>query len=123
MPKDPGIEPPKRGVRKLIYIFSHAFQEWNEDKCSTLGAALAYYTVFSLAPLILVLLVVFGLIFGSSDVARQKITEQLQYLVDPSAVKVVEDIAAHTARPKASGIATAIGVLVAQLGTKQAYQE
>jgi Virulence factor BrkB len=45
-----------------------------QDKCPQLGAALAYFTVFSLAPLLLVLLAVFGLIFGGSDHARQKIT-------------------------------------------------
>jgi membrane protein len=49
-------------------------------------AALAYYTVFSLAPLVLVLLAVFGLIFGSSEQAREKITDQLRYLIDPSGV-------------------------------------
>lgn len=121
MPKDPGPEPPRGGFRKVIYLFTHAFQGWNEDKCGTLGAALAYYTVFSLAPLILVLLAVFGMIFGSSDVARQKITEQLRYLVDPSAVKVVEEIAAHVAKPRASGIATAIGIVVALFGASGVF--
>jgi membrane protein len=121
MPKDPGTEPPKRGFSTIIYLFTHAFQGWNEDNCGTLGAALAYYTVFSLAPLILVLLAVFGMVFGSSEVARQKITGQLQYLVDPSAVKVVEDIAAHVAKPKASGIATAIGILVALFGASGVF--
>jgi membrane protein len=42
-----------------------------------LGAALAYFTVFSLAPLVVVLLAVFGLIFGSSEMARDRITNQL----------------------------------------------
>jgi membrane protein len=64
MPKDSGTAPPKRGFRKVIYLFTQAFQGWNEDNCGTLGAALAYYTAFSLAPLILVLLAVFGVIFG-----------------------------------------------------------
>ncbi|MBV8901344.1 MAG: YihY/virulence factor BrkB family protein [Verrucomicrobia bacterium] len=121
MPQNPATQPPARGPGKIAYLFSKSFQEWNEDKCSTLGAALAYYTVFSLAPLVLVLLAVFGMVFGSSEVARQKITEQLRYLVDPSAVKVIQDIAANTARPNASGVAAAIGILVALFGASGVF--
>ncbi len=53
--------------------------QWIGDKCPQLGAALAYFTVFSLAPLVLLLLALFGLFFGSEH-ARDKITEQLQLL-------------------------------------------
>jgi membrane protein len=59
----------------------------------------------------MVLLAVFGVIFGSSEVARDKITEQLQYLVDPSGVKVFQEIAAQTAKPAAGIVATTIGVV------------
>ena len=121
MPQNPATEPPAHGPGKIAYLFGKAFQEWNEDKCPTLGAALAYYTVFSLAPLVLVLLAVFGMIFGNSEVARQKIIEQLQYLVDPSAVKVIEDIAANTAKPNASGAAAVIGILVALFGASGVF--
>ena len=65
-------------------LFKNATREWMEDKCPQLGAALAYFTVFSLAPLVVVLLAVFGFIFGGNEHARDKITEQLQYFIDPS---------------------------------------
>jgi hypothetical protein len=58
-------------------LFKNATREWMEDKCPQLGAALAYFTVFSLAPLVVVLLAVFGFIFGGNEHARDKITEQL----------------------------------------------
>jgi membrane protein len=90
--------------------------EWSRDKCPQLGAALAYYTIFSLAPLVLVLLGVFGLIYGSNEQARQKILDQLSYLVDPSGVKVFQDIANSAAEPKAGILATAIGILIALFG-------
>jgi hypothetical protein len=73
-------------------LFKNTAKEWSEDKCPQLGAALAYYTVFSLAPMVLVLLAVFGWIFGSSEQAREKITDQLRYFIDPSGVKVIQDI-------------------------------
>jgi membrane protein len=73
------------------------------------------YTVFSLAPLVLLLLGIFGLIYGSQQ-AREKILEQLRYLMDPNAVKIVEDIANNAAQPKPGIIATAIGILIALFG-------
>jgi uncharacterized BrkB/YihY/UPF0761 family membrane protein len=50
-----------------VALFKNTAIEWMQDKCPQLGAALANFTVFSLAPLVLVLLTVFGLIFGGSD--------------------------------------------------------
>jgi membrane protein len=74
---------------------------------------LAYYTVFALAPLVVILLGVFGLIYGGSEQARDKIIEQLGYYIDPSGVKVFEEIADHAAEPKAGFWAVAIGVVIA----------
>jgi membrane protein len=105
----------------IVELFKNTASEWIQDKCPQLGAALAYFTVFSLAPLVLVLLAVFGLIFGGSDQARQKITEQLQYLIDPSGIKVIQDIAANAAEPQAGIIATAIGVVVALFGASGVF--
>jgi membrane protein len=64
----------------------------------------------------LVLLAVFGLIFGGSEHARQMITEQLRYFIDPSAIKVIEDIAANVSKPKGGILATMIGVIVGLFG-------
>ena len=102
-------------------LFKNTASEWIQDKCPQLGAALAYFTVFSLAPLVLVLLAVFGLIFGGSDQARQKITEQLQYLIDPSGIKVIQDIAANASKPQAGIIATTIGVVLALFGASGVF--
>ena len=95
--------------------------KWSEDKCPTLGAALAYYTVFSLAPLMLVLLAVFGLIYGNSDAARDKITHQLGYFVDKSTVEVTKSIAANAAKPSKGILATAAGVVIALFGASGVF--
>jgi membrane protein len=91
-------------------------KEWTEDKCPQLGAALAYYTVFSLAPLMLVLLAAFGLIYGGSEQAREKILDQLRYLIDPSGIKVIQDIANNAAQPKAGIWAAVLGIVLALFG-------
>jgi len=56
---------------RILELLKSATKEWNEDKCPQLGAALAYYAVFSLAPLMLVLLGVFGSIYGGSEHAKR----------------------------------------------------
>ena len=116
--KSAGEEPYQKGV---VALFKNTANEWIQDKCPQLGAALAYFTVFSLAPLVLLLLGVFGLIFGSSEQARQKITEQLQYFIDPSGIKVIQDIAANAAKPQAGILATGIGVILTLFGASGVF--
>src|ERR1700746_27462 len=120
------IPPEKLGADKaypkgIVALFKNTAREWIEDKCPQLGAALAYFTVFSLAPLVLVLLAVFGLIFGSSDQAQEKITEQLQYLIDPSGIKVIQDIATNASKPQSGILATTIGVIVGLFGASGVF--
>jgi membrane protein len=111
----PGTNRKEAFPKGILELFQRTASQWSRDKCPQLGAALAYYTVFSLAPLVLLLLGIFGLIYGSQQ-AREKILEQLRYLMDPNAVKIVEDIANNAAQPKAGIIATAIGILIALFG-------
>jgi membrane protein len=115
------VEPEKRYSKSVVALFKNTANDWIQHKCPQLGAALAYFTVFSLAPLVLVLLAVFGLIYGGSEHARQKITEQLQYLIDPSGIKVIQDIAANASKPHAGFIATAIGVVLALSGASGVF--
>ena len=106
----------RRSAVPIFDLFKNAAKEWSQDQCPQLGAALAYYTVFSLAPLMLVLLAVFGLIYGGNEPAREKILGQLRYLLDPSALKVIQDIAKNAAQPKAGILSATIGVLIALFG-------
>jgi membrane protein len=115
------VESEKPYQKGVVALFKNTASEWIQDKCPQLGAALAYFTVFSLAPLVLVLLAVFGLIFGGTDHARQMITEQLRYLIDPSGIKVIQDIAANASKPQAGIIATTIGVVLALFGASGVF--
>ena len=103
-------------------LLKQTFSEWLEDKAPQLGAALAYYTVFSLAPLVLVLLSIVGLIFRNDPGgAWNKITEQMSYFLDKSAVEVVQNIAQKAAQPNKSVLATVIGVLLALFGASGVF--
>ena len=88
-----------------------------QDKAPQLGAALAYYTVFSLAPLVLVLLAIVGVLFRKDPAgAWHKITQQMSYFLDQSAVQVVQNIAQKASQPGKGTVATIIGVALALLG-------
>jgi membrane protein len=105
-----------------LSLLKQTFSEWLEDKAPQLGAALAYYTVFSLAPLILVLLAIVGLLFRSDPGgAWNKITEQISYFFDKSAVEVVQNIAQKAAQPNKSLLATIIGILLALFGASGVF--
>lgn len=98
-------------VGKAYSLLKQTFQEWLEDKAPQLGAALAYYTVFSLAPLILVLLAVVGFIFRDDPAgAWNKLTQQMSYFLDASAMQVIQNIAQKTSQTGKSTLATIIGI-------------
>lgn len=96
--------------------------EWLDDKAPQLGAALAYYTVFSLAPLVLVLLAIVGVIYRDDPAgAWSRITEQMGYFMDKSAVQVVTDIAAEASKPGKSTVATIVGIALALFGASGVF--
>jgi membrane protein len=105
----------------VIPLFKQTFNEWLEDKAPQLGAALAYYTVFSLAPLILLLLAIIGVLFRDSSGAWSRITEQMGYFLDRSALDVVQQIAQKAAQPHKSTAATIIGVALALFGASGVF--
>jgi len=98
-------------------LLKQTAQEWIEDKAPQLGAALAYYAVFSLAPLIVVLLAIVGFLFRNDPAgAWNRLTEQMGYFLDRSAVEMVRGIAANAAQPAKSAVATIIGIALALFG-------
>jgi membrane protein len=116
-------------MAKRPSFFGNAFSllkqtavEWLDDKAPQLGAALAYYTVFSLAPLVLILLAIIGVLFRDDPAgAWSKVTEQMGYFLDKSAVQVVTDIAAEASKPGKSTMATIVGIALALFGASGVF--
>jgi len=103
-------------------LLKQTVSEWLEDQVPQLGAALAYYTVFSLAPLVLLLLAVVGFIFHNDPAgAWRKMTEQMSYFLDKSAVDVVANIAQTASQPNKGMTATIIGILLALFGASGVF--
>lgn len=95
--------------RVMFDLLKTTFTEWQEDKASRLAAALAYYTVFSMAPLIIIVLGIVGFIFGQDLVGNQLLT-QIRSLVGEEGAAVFQTIVENASQPASSVIATLIGV-------------
>ena len=108
-------------VANSFSLLKQTYSEWLEDKAPQLGAALAYYTVFSLAPLILVLLAIVGLLFHNDPGAWNKLTEQMSAFLDKSGVEMVRNIAQKASHPSKGVLATVIGVLLALFGASGVF--
>src|SRR5947208_12754635 len=105
-------------------LLKQTAMEWLGDKAPQLGAALAYYTVFSLAPLILVLLAIIGVLFRHDPSgAWTRVTEQMGYFLDKSAVDVVQQIAQKASQPHKSTLATIIGIALALFGATGVFAQ
>jgi len=84
--------------KQIWRMLKTAFQEWNEDKAARLAAALAYYTLFSLAPLLILVIAIAGLFFDSVTV-REQIMNQVQSLVGGSSADFVRTVLDNANRP------------------------
>jgi membrane protein len=101
--------------KKVFDLLKQTFTAFGEDKAPRLAAALAYYTVFSLAPLLVVVIAIAGLAFGQ-EAARGQITGQIQQLVGVTAAKAIQEILASASKPSSGIVATTIGVVTLLLG-------
>ena len=107
---------------KVGRVFKNTATEWMDDKAPTLGAAIAYYTVFSLAPLILLLVSVFGLFMHDNAVVKEKLEHQVEQISGSSAANVTGQIVDSTSKQKKSGIiGTVIAVVVALFGASGVF--
>src|SRR4051812_15157792 len=76
-----------------------AASAWVDDYAPSMGAALSYYTVFSLAPLLLMVIAIAGLVFGQ-EAARGEIFGEVAGLMGADAAKAIEGLLASVNKPK-----------------------
>lgn len=107
--------PPERRIltiSALRFILLETFREWNDDKAPRLGAALAFYSVLSLGPLLLIVIAVASLFFGRDAVSGYLIAE-IQALIGDRGAHAIQSILRHRqhAEDSGGGWATAIGLI------------
>ena len=95
---------------------------WLDDYAPSMGAALAFYTLFSLAPLMLIVVSVAGMVFGD-EAARGEIASQLVQLMGSGGAGAVQDLLASVRQPAQGSLATALGLALLFLGATTVFAE
>ncbi|MBV8200706.1 MAG: YihY/virulence factor BrkB family protein [Acidobacteria bacterium] len=103
--------------RKLI---TDTITSWNDHDASTQSAALAFYTMFSLAPLLVVVIALFGLAFGANAVRGEILTE-FQDWMGKDAASLVQSILRTAAEPKTNRLAGVLGILILIFGASGVF--
>ena len=106
----------------LFKLAKQSVSAWIDDYAPSMGAALAYYTLFSIAPLLIIVIAVAGFIFGEEAI-RGEIATQLGSLIGTEGAQAVQGLVASASVPSKGVIATVISVLVLLLGATTVFGE
>jgi len=113
---------PKPSMKAWWTLVKTSVSSWLDDYAPSMGAALSYYTVFSLAPLLLIVVSVAGLVFGEEAV-RGELFAQLQGLMGADAAKAIQDLLASVNKPAKGVFATLIGIALLVFGATTVFGE
>ena len=107
-------------VAAVSAFLREVLQEWSNDNALTLGAALAYYTIFSMAPLLVLAIAVAGLVFGRAA-AQGEIVAQIQGVLGPSGAELIESMIERASEPTSGVIATVISLATMFFGASGVF--
>lgn len=109
-------------LKMMVGLLKATVADWQEDKASRLAAALAYYTVFSLAPLLVIVIAIAGLVFGP-EAARGQIESQLQGLLGPDGAEAVQTMIASADKPTTGIVASIINIAILLFGASGVFAQ
>jgi membrane protein len=109
-------------LKEIGSVFADAYMNLIDDKGFKMAAALSYYTVFSMAPLLIIIIAIAGLVFGE-DAARGQIVAQMQDLIGTEGASFIEGMIKGASAPSAGILATVLGVIVLVLGSLGVFLE
>jgi membrane protein len=112
----------KKLFSNLPTLLKLSFQDWKEDKASRLSAALAYYTIFSLAPMLLIILAVTSL-FWSRDAVQGQVLNQVEGLVGAEGRTFISDLLTSASSPARGIFGTIVGVVTLIFGALGVFNE
>jgi membrane protein len=98
-----------------VSLLKQAALAWIKDGAASMGAALAFYSAFSLAPLLLIVIAIAGFVYGA-DTAREAVVEQFVELIGPVGADAVRRLLKAASTAETGGIATTIGVILLLVG-------
>ncbi len=114
--------PPTMSAKRVWGLVRASFAAWGEDYASSMGAALSFYTVFSVAPVLLIAIAVAGLVFDT-HAAQRAVASQLTGLMGREAAAAVEALLQSARSPSGGVISTTVGVVVLLIGASAVFGE
>jgi len=109
------LKQPLAHLRTFYELLKETFGSWSEHRGLRLGAALAFYTIFAIAPLFMIVLAIAGFWFGE-EAARKGLFDQLNGLVGERGAEAIQAIVASADRPKAGIWASVIATITLFIG-------
>lgn len=103
-------------------LLKDTFQKWSTDKAPRLGAALSYYTVFSLVPLLVLTIAIAGLVFGK-DAAQHAMMAQIESLVGPQSAAAIQQMLEIAQKPSSGALASLIAIGTLLLGASGVFAQ
>jgi len=111
-----------RNLKSLFALLKETFTQWLEHKAPRLAAALAYYMVFSLAPLLVIAIAIAGAVFGE-EAAQGEIVTRISGFVGQDAASVIEKAIANASEPDLSNIASLISIAILLFGASGVFAQ
>ena len=109
-------------IRQQWQLIEAAVSAWVDDYAPSMGAALSYYTLFSLAPLLIIVIAVAGMVFGQ-DAAQGEIVAQLRGIMGDEGARAVEGLLKSVREPAKGVVATLAGIAILLLGATAIFGE
>ncbi len=109
-------------IREFWETTKESARDWSEDNASRMAAALAYYALLSLAPLVVIAIAVIGFFYGS-DAARGRVSDELGAFVGSGAAEGIEAVVASARSPESGIISTVVGVVTLFFGASGVFGE
>ena len=103
-------------------MLKESWHEWNKDKATRLGAALSYYTLFSLAPLLVIVIAIAALVFGR-EAAQGRIVAEIQGVVGEASAQAIQRMIEKARAPTTGIVATVLSLITLILGATGAVNE
>jgi membrane protein len=118
----PRLRVARSRTRALARIVAKSVAAWFDDNASSLGAALAFYTIFSVAPILIIAMAIAGAVFGP-DTAQTEVLSQLRALTGDAGAAAIRELLTSAHYSDKKGIAAAIGIVTLVVGATSVFGE
>src|SRR3712207_1571332 len=108
--------------KTILGLLKRTALEWYEDRGSRLGAALAFYTLFSLAPVLIIVIAIAAMAFGQ-EVAHAQIIQQIESFIGRDGTKAIQVMLENASRRSSGVITTLIGLTTFLFGATIVFSE